>query len=40
MLFAQINAPEWAPLALKLAGIAVLVSALITLLFVWRNRDR
>ncbi|MGH3517847.1 MAG: hypothetical protein ACRDQ7_10620 [Haloechinothrix sp.] len=40
MLLTQINAPEWAPLALQLASVAVLVSALVVLLVVWRNRNR
>jgi hypothetical protein len=41
VLLAQLNAPEWAGIGLKLASIAVLVSALVVLLVFWRNnRDR
>lgn len=40
MLLTQVATPEWVPLALKLASVAVLVSALVTLLFAWRNRGR
>lgn len=40
VLLTQVATPEWAPLALKLASLAVLVAALVTLLFVWRNRRR
>ncbi|MGH3950670.1 MAG: hypothetical protein ACRDSE_16395 [Pseudonocardiaceae bacterium] len=40
VLLTQINAPDWAPLALKLSSVAVLVSVIVVLLFAWRHRDR
>ncbi|MDV6014508.1 hypothetical protein [Haloechinothrix sp. LS1_15] len=41
VLLAQLDVPEWAPLALKLASLAAILATLTTVLVAWRNlRDR
>lgn len=41
VLLAQMTAPDWAPLALKLAGVVVVGTSLVVLIIAWRNtRDR
>ncbi|WP_269189764.1 hypothetical protein [Haloechinothrix halophila] len=40
MLIAQLNAPEWADIAIRLAAVVVAGTALVTLIIAWRrNRD-
>jgi Flp pilus assembly protein TadB len=40
MLLTQVEMPAWAPTALTLASIALVVSALVVLVRFWRNNNR
>lgn len=41
VFLAQMTMPDWAPLALQLAGLVVVATSLVVLIIAWRNnRDR
>ncbi|MFB9725219.1 hypothetical protein [Haloechinothrix salitolerans] len=38
MVIAQLNAPEWADIAVRLAALVVVGTALVTLIIAWRRK--